>query len=329
MHALRLPPDASPAFRCPSCTAYPVRAGRFVSPFRRTPGGVGAAPPGLALVCPARPVRGLRRERRRLSQVSGEPLVSLPCSWTPPEGRALPRAGAPGRSPFSDRESLPELSLSWLDHTASTPAAYASRCDCSARARLASGCRAGCCRTGFGLRLHPQGSSREFQLTGPWSLSSSFRAGLRLALLKPRAVWPSARQRLALQRRGTLQNTPGSSAFWRASGLASRFSPTKSRSTWKGSPEAWRRWANARGSGRPAATEAPSPRNPRSLGGYLARNCRLRKHRRPSPRAMPAARGGGGRRQSRAPRWPLPGGCTPPPACWPWHLSPCPHPDVC
>jgi len=184
MHALRLPPDASPAFRCPSCTAYPVRAGRFVSPFRRTPGGVGAAPPGLALVRPARPVRGLRRERRRLSQVSGEPLVSLPCSWTPPEGRALPRAGAPGRSPFSDRESLPELSLSWLDHTASTPAAYASRCDCSARARLASGCRAGCCRTGFGLRLHPLGSLREFRLPVPWSPSTSFRAGLRLALLK-------------------------------------------------------------------------------------------------------------------------------------------------
>jgi len=63
-----------------------------------------------------------------------------------PAGRACPcpTADMPGRSPYWERESYPvRRSFRGCIHTASAPAAYASRLDYSARARLASGCRAG------------------------------------------------------------------------------------------------------------------------------------------------------------------------------------------
>lgn len=159
--------------------------------------------PAPACSCPV--LLGSRRLRRTPSdRAIGTPVIGLSGSCLAQRQTALPgcrgtlsclcpalgprRSGPPchGGRPVplpQYRQGKPPgiRSLSGLNHTASAPAAYASRFDCSARARLASGCLAGCAGRGSARRLHPLGSSFA-------NLSSRFLA----CHLLSRRPWPGA-----------------------------------------------------------------------------------------------------------------------------------------
>ena len=165
LHARLIP--SAPVVRVPSGTA---------------PGGFGALRRVGPLVYRSRPLRLLSWKDRRLSQVSGEPtrtfaLLSDPAGRTHPCHNGRVRSLPPGR-----QEKLAgSRVLSGLNHTASAPAAYASRLDCSARARLASGCRAGSAGRGSAYACTRKVPLANFSCQFYTVLSTSFRAGFILA----------------------------------------------------------------------------------------------------------------------------------------------------
>ena len=116
---------------------------------------------------------GLLRRARWLSQVPVQPLAPLPRSQTPPVQRCQTALQLRCSVPVQNKaEDHPVINLSRLNHAALTLAAYASRFDCSTRARLASGCAVSLSRTGFRVPLPPQGHFRKISVQLP-SLPSS------------------------------------------------------------------------------------------------------------------------------------------------------------
>jgi hypothetical protein len=134
-------------------------------------------------------------ETTRSPRFLDDPLPPLPCSSTP-VGPMCQATTAPRYCPRdSDHEGPSGYSLSRLNHTASTVAAYASRLGRPARARLASGCRPAL-PGGIG---YPQGHYRRFpSVTSllPPSPGLSWRDAVRYVrgsylMLPPHAVFPS------------------------------------------------------------------------------------------------------------------------------------------
>jgi hypothetical protein len=163
----------------------------------RTPRGGDARPQGLALGHPARPIRVRLRKRVRLSQVAGEPSRAL-AVLSDPAGRTRPCQSGRARPspPYRKRRLAGSRNLSRLNHTASAPAAYASRFGYPVRARLASGCVARSAGRGSATTPAPAGFLPRISVTGSLPVTS-LHAGLSLARrYRPRPRWwghPAAR----------------------------------------------------------------------------------------------------------------------------------------
>ena len=182
MHALRLPPEPhrpfvslqarliplAPVGLClrgcglPAVVAPPRQAWPLVRPGSAYPGawtGAQAALPGS---------RGTPRAFALLSDPAGR---ARPC----------PTRTRPAAPPIATGKAhRKQITFEAQSHGCGTRRLrFPPRLLCTGKAGFRLPGRL--CRTGFGLRLHPQGSSREFQLSRFRHMATSFRAGLSLA----------------------------------------------------------------------------------------------------------------------------------------------------
>jgi hypothetical protein len=108
----------------------------------------------------------LPRRGRVPPRFLGSPLVYMPCSQTPARPPAPGHCDA-GDVAFRSFQGVGSRvdTISGLNHTACTPAVYASQPGSPLRhARLASGWLASLDRTGVGTRRTPKGLSESFEL---------------------------------------------------------------------------------------------------------------------------------------------------------------------